>query len=114
MKLPFAVTLGPGSSLADLTGSWRTERPVYQTLTAPCGNACPAGEDVRTWLYHAESGGDRLRGAPGARSWPSTRSPRSSAGSATTRARPPATAASSTRRSASTRSSGSSATGPSS
>jgi NADPH-dependent glutamate synthase beta subunit-like oxidoreductase len=57
MKLPYAVSLGPGSSIADLTGSWRTERPVYQTLTAPCGNACPAGEDVRTWLYLAESGG---------------------------------------------------------
>ncbi len=57
MKLPFAVTLGPGSSIADLTGSWRTERPVYQTLVAPCGNACPAGEDVRSWLYLAESGG---------------------------------------------------------
>lgn len=57
MKLPYAVSLGPGSSTGDLTGSWRTERPVYQTLVAPCGNACPAGEDVRTWLYLAESGG---------------------------------------------------------
>jgi len=57
MKLPYAVTLGPGSSRADLTGSWRTERPVYRSLTAPCGNACPAGEDVRSWLYLAESGG---------------------------------------------------------
>jgi len=57
VKLPFAVSLGPGSSAADLTGSWRTERPVYQTLVAPCGNACPAGEDVRSWLYLAESGG---------------------------------------------------------
>ena len=42
MKLPYAVTLGPGSSLSDLTGTWRTERPVYQTLTAPCGSSCPA------------------------------------------------------------------------
>ena len=57
MKLPFAVTLGPGSSRADHTGAWRTERAVYVERTAPCGNACPAGEDVRTWLYDAESGG---------------------------------------------------------
>ncbi len=57
MKLPFAVTLGPGSSLADHTGAWRTERAVYVERTAPCGNACPAGEDVRSWLYDAESGG---------------------------------------------------------
>ena len=56
-------------------------------------------------------GGRRgLRARPGASSWRTTRSRRSWAGSATTRARPPATAASSTRRSASTRSSASSAT----
>jgi len=57
MTLPFAVSLGPGSSRADLTGAWRTERAVYTDRTAPCGNACPAGEDVRSWLYDAESGG---------------------------------------------------------
>ncbi len=57
MKLPYAVSLGPGSSLTDLTGTWRTERPVYVAMTAPCGNSCPAGEDVRSWLYLAESGG---------------------------------------------------------
>jgi hypothetical protein len=47
----------PGSSTADLTGSWRTERAVYVERVAPCGNACPAGEDVRSWLYDAESSG---------------------------------------------------------
>ena len=25
--------------------------------TAPCGGACPAGEDVQQWLFHAEEGG---------------------------------------------------------
>jgi 2-oxoacid:acceptor oxidoreductase delta subunit (pyruvate/2-ketoisovalerate family) len=57
MDLPFAVSLGPGSSVADLTGSWRTERAVFVTPTAPCGASCPAAEDVRSWLYDAESGG---------------------------------------------------------
>jgi NADPH-dependent glutamate synthase beta subunit-like oxidoreductase len=57
MDLPFAVSLGPGSSVADLTGSWRTERAVFVKPTAPCGASCPAGEDVRSWLYDAESGG---------------------------------------------------------
>ena len=57
MKLPFAVTSRPRLQPRRPTGAWRTERAVYQTLTAPCGNACPAGEDVRTWLYDAESGG---------------------------------------------------------
>ena len=57
MSTPFGITLGPGSSAADLTGTWRTERAVYVERVAPCGNACPAGEDVRSWLYDAESGG---------------------------------------------------------
>src|SRR4051794_31558623 len=57
MNLHFAVTLGPGSSQADHTGTWRTDRPVYQSLTAPCGHACPAGEDVRTWLGLSQEGG---------------------------------------------------------
>lgn len=56
MDKPFAITLGPGSSLANKTGTWRTERPEYVHLLPPCNNACPAGEDVRQWLYDAEEG----------------------------------------------------------
>lgn len=56
MDKPFAITLDPGSSLANRTGSWRTERPVYVDRLPPCNNACPAGEDIQGWLYHAESG----------------------------------------------------------
>jgi 2-oxoacid:acceptor oxidoreductase delta subunit (pyruvate/2-ketoisovalerate family) len=54
---PYAITLDVGSSLANRTGSWRTERPVYVDLLAPCTNACPAGEHVQHWLYQAEDGG---------------------------------------------------------
>jgi len=54
MDLPFAITLGVGSSLANKTGSWRVERPVYVDRLAPCNAACPAGEDIQGWLYHAE------------------------------------------------------------
>jgi 2-oxoacid:acceptor oxidoreductase delta subunit (pyruvate/2-ketoisovalerate family) len=54
MDKPFAITLDVGSSRANKTGSWRTERPVYVHRQAPCGHACPAGEDVQAWLYHAE------------------------------------------------------------
>src|SRR4051794_13396776 len=53
---PFAITLDIGSSLANKTGSWRTERPVYVHNAAPCGAACPAGEDPQAWLYHADEG----------------------------------------------------------
>jgi len=54
--LPFAITLDPGTSLANETGSWRTERPVYVDRLPPCNNACPAGENIQKWLYHAEEG----------------------------------------------------------
>lgn len=53
---PFAITLDPGSSLANRTGSWRTERPVYVDRLPPCNQACPAGENVQSWLYVAEEG----------------------------------------------------------
>ena len=56
MKKPFAITLDPGSSLANHTGSWRTNRPEYVDRLPPCNNACPAGEDIQGWLFHAESG----------------------------------------------------------
>ncbi|UBI02991.1 NAD(P)-binding protein [Corynebacterium freneyi] len=54
--LPFAVSLPVGSSLANETGSWRTERPVYVDLLPPCNKACPAGENIQLWLSHAEDG----------------------------------------------------------
>ncbi|HHW83992.1 MAG TPA: NAD(P)-binding protein [Actinomycetales bacterium] len=53
---PFAITLDVGSSLANQTGSWRTERPIYVSNLPPCNQACPAGEDVQGWLYRAEEG----------------------------------------------------------
>jgi NADPH-dependent glutamate synthase beta subunit-like oxidoreductase len=53
---PFAITLDVGTSLANLTGAWRTSRPVYVDRLPPCNHACPAGENIQGWLYHAESG----------------------------------------------------------
>ncbi|TAJ77225.1 MAG: FAD-binding protein [Gallionellaceae bacterium] len=53
---PFAITLKPGTSLNNLTGSWRTSRPVYLDRLPPCNDACPAGENIQGWLFHAESG----------------------------------------------------------
>ena len=60
MDKPFAITLDVGSSLANHTGTWRTERPVYVDRLPPCNHACPAGENIQDWLYHAEDG--ELRG----------------------------------------------------
>ena len=56
MHKPFAITLDIGTSLANHTGSWRNERPVYVDLKPPCNHACPAGENIQAWLYHAEEG----------------------------------------------------------
>jgi 2-oxoacid:acceptor oxidoreductase delta subunit (pyruvate/2-ketoisovalerate family) len=56
MEHPFAISLDVGTSLANLTGSWRTSRPVYVDRLPPCNNACPAGENIQSWLYYAESG----------------------------------------------------------
>jgi len=56
MRKPFAITLDPGSSLANHTGSWRTLRPVYVDRLPPCNHACPAGENIQGWLFRAESG----------------------------------------------------------
>jgi 2-oxoacid:acceptor oxidoreductase delta subunit (pyruvate/2-ketoisovalerate family) len=55
-KHPYATTLDVGSSLANKTGTWRTERPVYLDRMPPCNNACPAGENVQEWLARAEEG----------------------------------------------------------
>ena len=56
MEKPYAITLKPGSSLANKTGSWRTSRPMYLDRLPPCNHACPAGENIQGWLYPAESG----------------------------------------------------------
>ncbi|HEY0664809.1 MAG TPA: NAD(P)-binding protein [Gallionella sp.] len=56
MDKPFAITLDPGSSLANHTGTWRTFRPLYVDRLPPCNNACPSGENIQAWLYEAESG----------------------------------------------------------
>lgn len=56
MRKPFAITLDPGSSRANHTGSWRSMRPVYVDRLPPCNAQCPAGEDIQGWLFHAEGG----------------------------------------------------------
>jgi 2-oxoacid:acceptor oxidoreductase delta subunit (pyruvate/2-ketoisovalerate family) len=56
MHGPFAITLDAGTSLANHTGAWRTMRPAYINRLPPCNQACPAGENIQAWLFHAESG----------------------------------------------------------
>ena len=56
MDRPYAITLDLGSSLANKTGTWRTERAVHVDRMPPCNDACPAGENIQAWLYEAEDG----------------------------------------------------------
>ena len=56
MKHPYAIALDVGTSKRNLTGSWRTVRPEYVDRLPPCNAACPAGEDIQAWLFHAEAG----------------------------------------------------------
>jgi len=56
MEKPFAITLDVGSSLANKTGAWRDERPIYVDRMPPCNAGCPAGENIQQWLFHAEEG----------------------------------------------------------
>jgi len=55
-ELPFAITLDSGTSLVNQTGTWRSLRPNYVDRLPPCNNACPAGENIQQWLFHAEGG----------------------------------------------------------
>jgi formate dehydrogenase (NADP+) beta subunit len=40
------------------TGSRRTRRPEYIDLFPPCNSACPAGENIQSWLGLAQEGRD--------------------------------------------------------
>jgi NADPH-dependent glutamate synthase beta subunit-like oxidoreductase len=56
--VPPGLSAPAGTSTRYLTGSWRTERPVYTSLLPPCSAACPAGEDIQGWLYEAQEAGE--------------------------------------------------------
>ncbi len=45
-----------GSTLYNKTGSWRYVRPIYRNKTSPCNYACPAGEDIVTYLAMVAEG----------------------------------------------------------
>jgi NADPH-dependent glutamate synthase beta subunit-like oxidoreductase len=60
-----AGVIGPASDITPLpdllhgrsrAGPVRQERPVYVDLLPPCNAACPAGEDIQTYLAHVKAG----------------------------------------------------------
>ncbi len=44
--IPLYISNSYMSTEGNLTGSWRYMRPVGRECTAPCGAACPVGEDI--------------------------------------------------------------------
>jgi len=44
------LSFKPGSSTAYRTGDWATQLPVYKNKWPPCGQTCPASEDIQAWL----------------------------------------------------------------
>ena len=86
MDKPFAITLDVGSSLANKTGSWRTERAVHVDRLPPATTPVRLGRTSSSGSTTPRRAA-RATSAPGARSWRTTRSRRSWGGSATTRAR---------------------------
>ena len=90
MDKPFAITLDVGSSLANKTGSWRDRAPGLRRTA--CRRATTPARPARTSRAGSTTPRTATTRPPGASSWRTTRCPRSWAGSATTRARPPATA----------------------
>jgi hypothetical protein len=55
MHKPFAITLDSARASPTRPGAWRTKRPLYVDRLPPCNHACPAGENIQGWLFHAES-----------------------------------------------------------
>lgn len=44
------------TTLLNETGTWRTQRPVYEANISPCRSACPAGNNIPEWLGLVKEG----------------------------------------------------------
>ena len=47
------------TTLLNKTGTWRTQRPVFETGIAPCRSACPAGNNIPEWFGLVKQGESR-------------------------------------------------------
>ena len=50
------LAFSTGTTRVNLTGGWKSVRPLYQEKRAPCGEGCPAGEDVARYLRAVQHG----------------------------------------------------------
>ncbi len=50
------LAFSTGTTEVNLTGGWKSVRPLYQEKHAPCQQGCPAGEDVARYLRAVQRG----------------------------------------------------------
>ncbi|MCU0839178.1 MAG: NAD(P)-binding protein [Rhodospirillales bacterium] len=55
-KHPNDLTQPPDLMHQRPAAATRSRRPLYVDMLPPCNHACPAGEDIQTWLSHAQDG----------------------------------------------------------
>jgi len=50
------IAVSIGSMDWNKTGAWRTQRPFFEDKTAPCNAACPAGNDIVSFIQKISQG----------------------------------------------------------
>lgn len=50
------LAFSTASTEVNLTGGWKSVRPLYQDKPAPCQHGCPAGENIARYLRAAQRG----------------------------------------------------------
>lgn len=50
------IAMSVDSMAWNRTGSWKYLEPYYEDWTPPCAHACPAGNDIVSWLQFVEEG----------------------------------------------------------
>lgn len=56
MSIPDITKPAELTAHADGTGPVRKQRPLYVDFMPPCNSACPAGENIQTWMAYAQAG----------------------------------------------------------
>ena len=54
-EMPY-ISISQGDMEWNKTGTWRTQRPFYEDKTSPCNAACPAGNDIVSFILKITQG----------------------------------------------------------
>jgi len=50
------TSVSRSTTLSNKTGTWRTQRPVFEPRIPPCGSACPASNNIPEWFGLVKEG----------------------------------------------------------